>query len=115
MYPTICKFCSFEFYRKTTRTEKVCTACNRSRKRAWNIKSKYGIEIAHYDKLYKKQKGKCAICQTKYPVLHVDHDHDTKAVRGLLCSNCNTSLGLLKENVSTFCNAIVYLVEHRES
>jgi hypothetical protein len=33
-------------------------------------------------------------------------------VRALLCSNCNSALGLLKENVKRFKNAIRYLIEH---
>jgi DNA-directed RNA polymerase subunit RPC12/RpoP len=109
MYATVCKLCSFEFYRITNKREKICAACNRIKKRTWHIKKKYGIEIDDYLKLYKKQKGKCAICQAKYPVLHIDHDHDTKAIRGLLCSNCNTGIGLLQEKTSILASAIQYI------
>ncbi len=50
-----------------------------------------------YDRLYQIQQGKCVICkrhriELRYD-LHVDHDHQTGIVRGLLCINCNTWLG----------------------
>jgi hypothetical protein len=41
--------------------------------------------------------------------LHVDHDHNTLKIRGLLCSQCNTGIGLLKENVEILKSAIFYL------
>ena len=61
------------------------------------LKSKYGISLDDYNRLYKAQGGCCAICQCpahdrrnafrKY--FCVDHDHESNAVRGLLCSRCN--------------------------
>lgn len=41
--------------------------------------------------------------------LSVDHCHKTGKVRGLLCSNCNTAIGLLKEDINVLKNAINYL------
>ncbi len=62
------------------------------------LKSKYGFSITQYDAMYVKQGGCCAICRC--PVhdkrnarrnhFSVDHDHETKVVRGLLCSRCNS-------------------------
>lgn len=55
---------------------------------------------------------KCQICSFK-PIsvmdLHVDHDHKTGRVRGLLCGNCNAGIGMLKEDPDLFRAAIVYL------
>lgn len=49
---------------------------------------------------------------TKQPVsLSVDHCHTTGKIRGLLCSNCNTALGLLKENISIMENLMTYIKE----
>ncbi len=77
------------------------------------LKRKYDITLDDYNKLFSNQKGACAICsvhQTKLRrPLDVDHDHVTGLVRGLLCSNCNTGLGLFKDNIITLSNVIRYL------
>jgi len=62
-----------------------------------NLKNNYGITVEYYKELFIQQGGECAICRKpqsefNYP-LHVDHDHQTGKVRGLLCSGCNTGLG----------------------
>jgi len=44
--------------------------------------------------------------------LAVDHCHDTNKVRGLLCKNCNTAIGLLKENLETMTKALEYVKFH---
>jgi len=72
------------------------------------LKKKYGMTPGDYSQMWKKQKGRCVIC--KQPVkLHVDHNHKTGKVRGLLCSNCNTALGSFKDNIGILQNAIKYL------
>ncbi len=56
------------------------------------LKSKYGIGIKEYKRMFKAQGGKCAVCQRppkKGKNLHVDHDHRTGEVRGLLDYFCN--------------------------
>lgn len=58
-------------------------------KRLWQL---YGVTDRTYYKLLKIQDGGCAICGQPEPVeqlLHVDHDHATGHVRGLLCLDCN--------------------------
>jgi recombination endonuclease VII len=56
----------------------------------------YGISMKTYEAVLVAQGGTCAICHEPPPgdrVLAVDHDHETGAVRGLLCGSCNMSLG----------------------
>ena len=55
-----------------------------------------------------EQNNVCLICKQEKKLV-VDHCHDTGTVRGLLCSECNTSIGLLKETPQYFVNAIQYL------
>ena len=64
-----------------------------------------GVTKQQYEKMLRKQGGVCAACGQpetrkmygKVMRLAVDHDHVTEEVRALLCSDCNTALGLLKE------------------
>jgi hypothetical protein len=60
---------------------------------------KYGLSPADFDRMAIEQNGLCAICRRKpQRWLCVDHCHTTNKVRGLLCDNCNTALGLLDDN-----------------
>lgn len=84
-----------------------------------NLKKK-GLNMESYSDMEKSQNGVCAICknpESKKRRLSVDHDHECcpgsgscgKCIRGLLCSNCNTALGLVKDSVETLKSAIAYL------
>lgn len=60
--------------------------------------TRYGITLGRWMALVARQDGRCGICQAQpdHPIdMHIDHDHDTEHVRGLLCSGCNTGLGHL--------------------
>ena len=56
-----------------------------------------------------EQANGCAICGNSDKRLHVDHDHATGKVRGLLCMECNVSLGKFKDSPELLRKAIVYL------
>lgn len=66
-----------------------------------------------YEALLLKQDSKCAICKTpasEFKIqLCVDHDHETKLVRGLLCTRCNTGLGKFQDDAALLRAAQVYL------
>ena len=72
----------------------------------------YGITLEDYNKLLAVQGGKCAICR-KPPKgrvrLHVDHDHKTSLIRGLLCFTCNHGLGSFYDDVTLLSAATRYL------
>lgn len=78
-------------------------------------KSKYGITTAQFNEMALKQEGKCLICGTKPKVLHVDHCHSKRIVRGLLCRECNLMLGFAKDNVEILERGIRYLRGFDES
>lgn len=74
-------------------------------------KAGFGITLDIYEQMLENQGGGCAIC-AKPPGerrLHVDHNHKTGAVRGLLCGHCNRGIGEPKENEFIMHNAIAYL------
>ena len=61
----------------------------------------YGLSLQSHAGLFLVQEGRCAICKDEAKTaedLVVDHDHGTGAVRGLLCANCNSALGLFKDD-----------------
>lgn len=71
---------------------------------------RYGLTPEQYAALLEKQDGKCAICcETKD--LHVDHCHETKKVRGLLCGACNRGLGLFGDAADKLRRAGQYLLQ----
>ena len=77
-------------------------------------KSKYGLTEKEYKNLFVKQNNRCAICGCEFTENNkgfVDHNHKTKKVRGLLCTKCNTILGMANDNISILENSIKYLKE----
>lgn len=60
---------------------------------AYRLKTRYGITLGQYKELFAKQEGRCAICQRHQDELKVrlvlDHDHQSKEIRSLLCAHCN--------------------------
>ena len=79
---------------------------------ARHIKAQYGLTPSAFNKLLADQGGICAVCGNKDwngrgP--HVDHDHITGMVRGILCSNCNAALGQVKDSIPTLERMIEYL------
>lgn len=78
--------------------------------REWNLQNKFGIDGAEYSRMLEAQGHACAICRQPESAIHhrsgevralaVDHDHETDAVRGLLCRDCNTLLGLAHDQLT---------------
>lgn len=84
---------------------------------SYAVKRLYGLSPAQRAEMAARQGGKCAICgmvenvveRRKETTLCVDHCHDTGKVRGLLCSKCNTALGLFRDSPDLLRKAIDYL------
>jgi len=86
------------------------------------LKRKYGLTPVDFDAMFAAQGSVCAICggdhpgemsRGRSPRWHIDHDHKTGLVRGVLCSPCNRALGLFKENPQALESAIAYLTRAR--
>ena len=94
-------------------------AANPGRSADHSLKKNYDIPIGTYDSMFAQQNGCCAICSTKTPGgkgrFHVDHCHDTKVVRGLLCHHCNIGIGNLKHRKDLLLAAVNYLRRSTES
>ena len=94
------------------RTGQSCKTCN-------TLKSSYGITTPERAAMLAEQDGNCAICgitvefrkvfKGSKASAAVDHCHTTGEVRGILCSDCNLSLGLIKDSQDTLFNMIKYL------
>ena len=119
-----CKDCqknhAHDHYAKIAPTEKVKRRISyHANKRAyhhWSLKKKFQMSVDEYERMFKDQGGKCAICGSEkpYPNLRiknfaVDHDHKTEKIRGLLCHNCNVGLGNFRDDPSLLQSAIDYL------
>jgi hypothetical protein len=87
---------------------------------AW-LKSVYGITLEQYDALLASQGTKCAICPATTPTgkgngrWHIDHDHKTGKVRGILCGRCNLLLGHAADSIEVLDLAIKYLERHKDA
>lgn len=84
----------------------------KARERASYLRRKFGITSAEYERMLAEQGGRCAICKrrpTKGISLHVDHEHRTKRVRGLLCFRCNNALGDFRDRADFLVAALHYL------
>ena len=98
---------------------KPCHSVRSNRQRSYSgpgdyhRKYRYGIEPAEYRAMLSSQAGLCAVCR-QAPAEHVDHCHDTGAVRGILCFNCNGGLGQFKDRVDILRKAIDYLERTRD-
>lgn len=81
-----------------------------AQKRKWMLKGKYGITPAQFEDMAIAQEYKCAICeQLPNNKLHVDHDHKTGKIRGLLCARCNLGIGSFEDNTGLLLKAVKYL------
>lgn len=85
--------------------QNICKECFRARR--------YGITRNDLERLLDEQGGVCAICAepcSRIEVLCIDHDHETGAVRGLLCTGCNLGLGGFGDDPDRLVAAAAYLL-----
>lgn len=103
---------------------------NLDKLRYYRRKRMYGLEPEQFDALLVSQEGLCGICGIEMHgagELHVkgsdqrrtgicvDHDHETGAVRGLICPGCNKGLGYFKDDPDRLLAAVEYLLKHRRT
>ena len=96
-----------------SKNENIINIKNASRR----MVARYGISIQDYNNMLKNQDGVCAICGTSKLSKNksrfaIDHCHHTGIVRGLLCTNCNSGIGKLKDNPDIVIKAYNYLIRN---
>lgn len=115
LYMKTCTKCKLDkesaaFYsdsRSSTGLRPICKSCHRNE----TIKRVYGLTSEDYDRMLVSQDGRCGICRRRSLKrrLAIDHNHKTKAVRGLLCQRCNRALGSLGDNLENVMRFVRYL------
>lgn len=107
-----CKSCQNDFNREWRKknAEKVKEA-NRRYALTHKLKNKYNLTEEEYDIALKESGGKCQICKQERK-LFIDHCHTTGRFRGLICSQCNSALGMMEDLPDRLQAAANYLQAH---
>ena len=134
----VCSICEEEkvlddFYKQKSKRNgraSACKPCTLARFNRTHYRRKYGVEREDILAMLESQGHKCKTCgksageeamngqcptNSRYSTvgLVVDHCHETGKVRGLLCQDCNITLGNAKDNIETLKNMITYLEDSR--
>lgn len=94
--------------RRTMRAWRDRTDQPTNNRKIW-LKRAYDLTPEDTEKLLAAQGRKCAVCRRLLTKYHVDHDHETGKVRGLLCRACNVGLGFFKDSVKRLTAAVDYI------
>lgn len=109
-----CRNWSDRYAKRKKATQKDWTAKRDSDyRRIVVLRNRYGITLDDYNAILSQQNGKCAICR-RTGRLHIDHDHETGVIRGLLCFRCNFGLSYFSEDIDRFKTAWIYLAESED-
>ena len=100
-----------EYYLK--HKEKILSQ-HRAYHKKYDLKHRYGIDREFFNNLLLAQNNRCAICNKPFDLsnpksIHIDHDHSTGKIRGILCRDCNIAIGIFKDNPEYAYNASIYL------
>lgn len=109
-----CKSCKSEYMSEYARTHPGNYFAVNLRR----VCKQRGITTDDYWRMLREQNNACAICKNTIPSskterFSIDHDHQTDTVRGLLCSCCNTALGMFQDKIEFLEAAVEYLLKHK--
>jgi recombination endonuclease VII len=88
----------------------ACRVAMRKQKKRAQVKANFGISLEQYEEWFDKADYKCQLCGGDFR-LSLDHDHITGKIRGVLCFDCNTSIGKLGDSIEGLKKALAYLEE----
>jgi hypothetical protein len=118
---------AFAFHRTTKRhprgLQSECRSCQSMRRREelardpmrnirQQVRQRYGLSLNDLAAMKVAQGGVCAICGSPGR-LHVDHDHDSGRIRGLLCNRCNLAIGQFGDESELLRQAARYVEERK--
>ena len=86
----LCKNCYWKQWRDKNKEAQV----------KFLLKYRYDLTPEKYEEMFNAQGGRCALCREVYKRsrrICVDHNHDTGAIRGLLCDSCNKNVGVYEK------------------
>jgi hypothetical protein len=132
--PMVCRECgaSKPASQMSNSSRHLCKGCLSRRGNAWqdanplvsarhkrnhHLRKNFGISVEQAEQLLAEQGGRCAVCGDEMADVrgyspHVDHDHATGMVRGILCLGCNAGLGQFRDDRRRLLAAIRYLDRH---
>lgn len=118
-YKSWCKDCNNSWTRQwySNNNEEIKSKYSYEKNKDRKLKKAFGIGYQEYLNMLSAQQGSCGICGTKDSgarSFHVDHCHDTGKIRGLLCGNCNSGIGSLRDDIGLLKRAIEYLENSKE-
>jgi hypothetical protein len=113
-----CRTCTHDIWAENRKAEGKDPAEMRRKQKQ---KKRYGITPTQFNQMLADQDSVCAICKKpekkqingRTASLCVDHDHGSGVIRGLLCRNCNTAIGLLGEDLTVIGRALAYVATHK--
>ena len=88
------------------------TPATAAQRRREHLRYTYGLTVEQFDAMLVAQAGRCDICARPMKSPHIDHDHGSGAVRGLLCQPCNHGIGSMEDNPARLRAAADYLERH---
>ena len=102
----MCRNCYYRQWRMDN-PEKARRSVNNAR-----LKKVYGIDLNEYEDMLIRQGYLCLICGDKLLPgfrTHIDHNHTTGRVRGILCHSCNVAIGFMREDIRIAKRILEYL------
>ena len=111
-----------EFHKRTykdgrVKTQSKCRSCSTTVRREYYKPHEYArrkFKLSEEDYNTLMEHTNCQVCGVHMDKKCIDHDHKTEKIRGVLCNNCNTALGLFKDDVSVLEKSIRYLERSKQ-
>jgi hypothetical protein len=79
------------------------------------VKKRYGLSWEEYKERISRAKGLCELCGKPFNKPHLDHCHDSKRIRGVLCHQCNVGIGMFMDDPDILAKAVAYLKTERDN